>query len=207
MSKTTIANLESRIDAYKTLTEAGSITPTIDGNIKKDILDTLNNKASNSIFKKLVGVPNSDLPTEGGLTDGDYFIQDLNPCKLFIVESGEWIETAKSNDMPFYYKDDAGNNYFYSFSDNLDAFVLVFLLLNETHVNSFPVTVEMQDIDYSVVISHMSGKPNLMISLEDSNGIIQNGILIQNIYDEGVCHQTKILFSDTITRTYKLNIL
>lgn len=123
--KRTITQLSSNIDNYSALSAPLSIDPVLDGGIKKDILETLNNKASNVEVSKLSIQPSSDIPTSGIGSEGDYYLVSTAPALLFKKISGSWNSIDKSNDMSFYNDGSDGVRRYYAFTDDLSGVVLV----------------------------------------------------------------------------------
>jgi len=117
--KRTITDLTSNIDSYSALSAPLSIDPELDGGIKKDILQTLDNKARNKVLFLLASDPSSDSPVSDFGSDGEYFIKVGFPSLVFVKSSGTWNAVEKSNDMMFYFVgEDAVRNY-YSLSNDL----------------------------------------------------------------------------------------
>ena len=63
--KKAVSQLSPEIVTYSQRLAPLSINPTIDGGLKLDILDTLNNKANSTPYLKLASEPNPDAPAVG----------------------------------------------------------------------------------------------------------------------------------------------
>ena len=124
MAKKTISALSTDIQNYAAKTEVLSIDPILDGGIKKDILDTLNNKAYNSAYLRLAALPTSTTPATETGANGEYFITQCGSfitALLFKKEAGVWNAKTITNDLTFFFDDAEGVRYYYAFSDDLTA--------------------------------------------------------------------------------------
>lgn len=123
--KKTVTQLTLDIDSYSALTDPLSIDPTLDGGIKKNILETLNNKATNSPYIRLTLIPTATIPDPSLGIDGDFYLYISVPCLLFNKILGNWTPVDKTNDMFFFNDGVDGIRRYYSFSDNLSDIILV----------------------------------------------------------------------------------
>lgn len=122
--KRTITQLTSNIENYSALSAPLSIDPELDGGIKKDILETLNNKATSKPYLHLLSEPSEAAPVNTNGIDGDLYLLISNPCILFKKIQNIWSLVEKTNDM-FFYCDVAGIRKYYSFSDDLVDIILI----------------------------------------------------------------------------------
>ena len=124
--KKTINQLTNDIDSYIAKSAPLSIDPPLDGGIKKNILETLNNKASSKPHLYLASIPSGDLPTNILGENGHYYIQIVTGSIIVYLKSaGVWSAVEQTNDMFFYNDDDGGIRRYYSLSDDLTNAVLV----------------------------------------------------------------------------------
>ena len=124
--KKTINQLTNDIDSYIAKSAPLSIDPPLDGGIKKNILETLNNKASSKPHLYLASIPSEDLPTNILGENGHYYIQIVTGSIIVYLKSaGVWSAIEQTNDMFFYNDDDGGIRRYYSLSDDLTNAVLV----------------------------------------------------------------------------------
>lgn len=124
--KKAVTVVSSEIVAYSALSAPLSIDPVLDGGIKKDILDALNNKASNSPYLKMSLAPSGDMPLSSVGSDGEYFVLLSDPVACFLKNAGIWNAVEKTNDMFFYYDNSVdGIRSYYSLSDDLQSIILV----------------------------------------------------------------------------------
>jgi len=123
--KKTVTQLTSDIDAYSALLDPLSIDPVLDGGIKKNILETLNNKARSQAILKLALIPSGDLPTTEIGEDGDFYIYILTTPIIYTKNSGVWNAVEATNDMFFFNDGIDGIRRYYSLSDDLLSIVLV----------------------------------------------------------------------------------
>ena len=122
--KRTITQLTSNIENYSALSAPLSIDPELDGGIKKDILETLNNKATSKPYLHLLSEPSEAAPVNTNGIDGDLYLLISNPCILFKKIQNIWSLVEKTNDM-FFYCDVSGIRKYYSFSDDLVDIILI----------------------------------------------------------------------------------
>ena len=123
--KKTVTQLALDIDSYSALTDPLSIDPTLDGGIKKNILETLNNKATNTPYIRLTLIPTAIIPDPSLGIDDDFYLYISVPCLLFNKILGNWTPVTKTNDMFFFNDGVDGIRRYYSFSDNLADIILV----------------------------------------------------------------------------------
>lgn len=121
MAKKIISELSAEIQNYTAKTEPLSISPILDGGIKQDILNTLNNKAYNAAYLRLSALPTNVFLTPEQGNNGEYSIYTQAPlaCILLKKEGGVWNVVEKSNTMAFFFDDNDGTRYYYAFSDDL----------------------------------------------------------------------------------------
>jgi len=105
MAKKTISTLTAEIQEYAAKTDPLSIDPILDGGIKQDILDTLNNKAYNAAYLRLSDAPKNTFPTTEQGNNGEYFIYTQAPlsCTLLKKGGGVWNTVEKTNTMVFFF--------------------------------------------------------------------------------------------------------
>lgn len=117
--KSTSTALTNRIAAYKELLDPKSIDPTLDGGIKQDLLDTLNNKARSKALLKLSSIPSENVPTSDVGADGECYVY-LSPTVVVYAKSGgAWSAVESSNDMLFFSDGEDGVRRYYSLSEDL----------------------------------------------------------------------------------------
>lgn len=87
-----------------------------------------------------------------------------------------------------------------------EAFNENFSTIRDSFVK-YEVTPSLQEGDFSVTIVHNKNSPTINAQLEDEEGFLIQGILIQNIYVDDLCNQTKIHFSETIDKNYILKLI
>jgi len=123
--KKAVTIVNSEIVVYSALSAPLSIDPALDGGIKLDILETLNNKAGNIPYLKLSIAPSENMPDSTIGADGEYFILISANCSVFIKSSGSWNVVDKSNDMFFFHNTDDGKRNYYALSDDLVSAIMV----------------------------------------------------------------------------------
>lgn len=117
--KSTSTALTNRIAAYKAQVDPLSIDPVLDGGIKQDLLDTLNNKARSKALLTLSAIPASEVPVSGIGSNGEYYIY-LSPIPIVYFKSaGVWSAVESENDMMFFNNGIDGVRRYYSFSEDL----------------------------------------------------------------------------------------
>ena len=123
--KKTVAQLKPEIVSYSELLAPLSINPAIDGGLKGDILDTLNNKANSVPYLKLAIEPSNDAPVAEVGVNGDYYILLSTPNLVFVKASDSWNATDKTNTMFFYNDAIDGVRRYYAFDDSLENIIQV----------------------------------------------------------------------------------
>ena len=123
--KTPVSQLRQRAVAYSELDAPLSIDPVLDGGIKVDIIDCLNNKASSAPYLKLASEPSPNSPAAEIGSNGDYYILLSTPNLVFVKSSGSWNAVEKVNTMFFYADTIDGIRKYYSFDDSLENAILV----------------------------------------------------------------------------------
>ena len=123
--KRTITSLKSSIDSYSALSAPLSIDPELDGGLKRDIADTLNNKANSTPYLKLASEPSPDAPAVEIGSNGDYYILLSTPNLVFIKAAGAWNGVDKVNTMFFFSDSIDGIRRYYAFDDSLENIIQV----------------------------------------------------------------------------------
>lgn len=123
--KRTITQLKANIDSYSELSAPLSIDPELDGGIKGDILDTLDNKARNKEIYTLASLPSSNVPTSELGIDGNYYLLIATQSLVFQKVSGSWNSIDKLNDMMFCFTGEDSVSKYYSLSNDLNDIVLI----------------------------------------------------------------------------------
>ena len=111
--KNPVSQVRPRIISYSELDAPLSIDPVLDGGLKLDILDTLNNKANSVPYLKLASEPNPDAPAVEIGSNGEYYILLSTPNLVFVKAAGAWSGVDKVNTMFF-------------FNDSIDGIKLVY---------------------------------------------------------------------------------
>ena len=123
--KRIITLLKSAIDSYSALSSPLSIDPTLDGGLKLDILDTLNNKANSTPYLKLASEPSPDAPAVEIGSNGEYYVLLSTPNLVFIKAAGAWNGVDKVNTMFFFNDSIDGVRRYYAFDDALENLIQV----------------------------------------------------------------------------------
>lgn len=123
--KSTSTALTNRISAYKAQVDPLSIDPVLDGGIKQDLLDTLNNKARSKALLKLSAIPAQEVPVPEIGANGEYYIY-LSPQPIvYFKASGNWSAVESANDMMFFNNGSDGVRRYFSFSEDLLSIVQI----------------------------------------------------------------------------------
>lgn len=123
--KSTSTALTNRIAAYKAQVDPLSIDPVLDGGIKQDLLDTLNNKARSKALLTLSVAPASDIPTSEVGLNGEYYIYlGITPI-VYLKSAGIWSAVESTNDMMFFNNGSDGVRRYYSFAEDLLSVVKI----------------------------------------------------------------------------------
>lgn len=123
--KSTSTALTNRIAAYKAQVDPLSIDPVLDGGIKQDLLDTLNNKARSKALLTLSAIPASDVPVSGVGSDGEYYIYLSPQPVVYFKQSGAWSAVESVNDMMFFNNGSDGVRRYFSFAEDLLSVVQI----------------------------------------------------------------------------------
>ena len=123
--KNTVSQVRPRIISYSELDAPLSIDPVLDGGLKLDILDTLNNKANSTPYLKLASEPSPDAPTVEIGSNGEYYILLSTPNLVFVKAAGAWNGVDKVNTMFFFNDSIDGVRRYYAFDDSLENIIQV----------------------------------------------------------------------------------
>lgn len=123
--KNPVSQVRPRIISYSELDAPLSIDPVLDGGLKLDILDTLNNKANSTPYLKLASEPSPDAPTVELGSNGDYYILLSTPNLVFVKSAGAWNGVDKVNTMFFFNDSIDGVRRYYAFDDALENIIQV----------------------------------------------------------------------------------
>jgi len=123
--KKAVSALSPEIVTYSQKLAPLSINPTIDGGLKLDILDTLNNKASSVPYLKLASEPSADSPLQSLGSDGEYYVLIQSPVLVYVKSAGVWNATEKDNTMFFFNDSIDGIRRYYSLDDDLNDIIQV----------------------------------------------------------------------------------
>lgn len=123
--KNTVSQVRPRIVSYSELDAPLSIDPVLDGGLKLDILDTLNNKANSTPYLKLASEPSPDAPAAEIGNNGEYYILLSTPNLVFVKAAGAWSGIDKVNTMFFFNDSIDGVRRYYAFDDALENLIQV----------------------------------------------------------------------------------
>ena len=123
--KNPVSQVRPRIISYSELDAPLSIDPVLDGGLKLDILDTLNNKANSIPYLKLASEPSPDAPAVELGNNGEYYILLSAPNLVFVKAAGTWNGVDKVNTMFFFNDSIDGVRRYYAFDDALENAILV----------------------------------------------------------------------------------
>lgn len=123
--KNPVSQVRPRIISYSELDAPLSIDPVLDGGLKLDILDTLNNKANSTPYLKLASEPSADAPAVEIGSNGEYCILLSTPNLVFVKSSGSWNAVEKVNTMFFFSDSIDGIRRYYAFDDSLENIIQV----------------------------------------------------------------------------------
>ena len=123
--KKAVSILSPEIVTYSKRLAPLSINPTIDGGLKLDILDTLNNKANSTPYLKLASEPSPDAPALEIGINGEYYILLSTPNLVFVKSAGAWSGVDKVNTMFFFNDSIDGIRRYYAFDDSLENIIQV----------------------------------------------------------------------------------
>ena len=123
--KRIITLLKSAIDSYSALSSPLSIDPVLDGGLKLDILETLNNKANSTPYLKLASEPSPDAPAVEIGSNGEYYVLLSTPNLVFVKSAGAWNGIDKVNTMFFFNDSIDGVRRYYAFDDSLENIIQV----------------------------------------------------------------------------------
>ena len=123
--KNPVSQVRPRIVSYSELDAPLSIDPVLDGGLKLDILDTLNNKANSTPYLKLASEPSPDAPAVEIGNNGDYYILLSTPNLVFVKSAGAWSGIDKVNTMFFFSDSVDGIRRYYAFDDSLENIIQV----------------------------------------------------------------------------------
>lgn len=123
--KRIITLLKSAIDSYSALSSPLSIDPVLDGGLKLDILETLNNKANSTPYLKLASEPSPDAPVVEIGSNGEYYVLLSTPNLVFVKAAGAWSGIDKVNTMFFFNDSIDGVRRYYAFDDSLENIIQV----------------------------------------------------------------------------------
>lgn len=123
--KRIITLLKSAIDSYSALSSPLSIDPVLDGGLKLDILETLNNKANSVPYLKLASEPSPDAPSVEIGNNGEYYVLLSTPNLVFLKATGVWNGVDKVNTMFFFNDSIDGVRRYYAFDDALENLIQV----------------------------------------------------------------------------------
>ena len=123
--KNPVSQVRPRIISYSELDAPLSIDPVLDGGLKLDILDTLNNKANSTPYLKLASEPSPDAPAVGIGSNGDYYVLLSTPNLVFLKAAGAWNGVDKVNTMFFFNDSIDGVRRYYAFDDALENIIQV----------------------------------------------------------------------------------
>ena len=123
--KNTVSQVRPRIVSYSELDAPLSIDPVLDGGLKLDILDCLNNKANSVPYLKLASEPSPTTPATELGSNGEYYVLLSTPNLVFVKSSGSWNAVEKVNTMFFYVDTIDGIRKYYAFDDALENAILV----------------------------------------------------------------------------------
>ena len=123
--KNTVSQVRPRIVSYSELDAPLSIDPVLDGGLKLDILDTLNNKANSTPYLKLASEPSPDAPAVEIGSNGEYYVLLSTPNLVFVKAAGAWNGVDKVNTMFFFNDSIDGIRRYYAFDDALENIIQV----------------------------------------------------------------------------------
>ena len=123
--KNPVSQVRPRIVSYSELDAPLSIDPVLDGGLKLDILDTLNNKANSTPYLKLASEPSPDAPAVEIGSNGEYYVLLSTPNLVFIKAAGAWSGVDKVNTMFFFNDSIDGVRRYYAFDDALENIIQV----------------------------------------------------------------------------------
>ena len=123
--KKAVSQLSPEIITYSQKLAPLSINPTIDGSLKLDILDTLNNKANSTPYLKLSSEPSPDAPAAEIGNNGEYYILLSTPNLVFVKAADAWSGIDKVNTMFFFNDSIDGVRRYYAFDDALENVIQV----------------------------------------------------------------------------------
>ena len=123
--KSPVSQLRPRIVSYSELDAPLSIDPVLDGGLKLDILDALNNKANSVPYLKLASEPSPDAPSVEIGNNGEYYVLLSTPNLVFVKAAGAWSGVDKVNTMFFFNDSIDGVRRYYAFDDALENIIQV----------------------------------------------------------------------------------
>ena len=123
--KSPVSQLRPRIVSYSELDAPLSIDPVLDGGLKLDILDALNNKANSVPYLKLSAEPSPNAPSVEIGNNGEYYVLLSTPNLVFLKAAGAWSGVDKVNTMFFFNDSIDGVRRYYAFDDALENLIHV----------------------------------------------------------------------------------